>query len=105
GYVGDITHINTDLLEMLLDASYVPVIASLCGNGRGNIYNVNADTVAQALAVALHAERLILLTNVPGILRDPTDSSTLISSCNQWELQALMADGTISGGMLPKAQN
>lgn len=105
GAVGDIEGINTRLLTMLLDARYVPVLASLCADTEGNIYNVNADTIAQCLAVALSAERLIILTNVPGILRDHTNPSTRMPACNLAQLQALIADGTISGGMLPKAQN
>jgi acetylglutamate kinase len=104
GSVGDIESIDTGLLDMLLDAQYVPVIASLCADARGNIYNVNADTVAQSLAVALNASRLILLTNVSGILRDPANPSTRIPACNPAELQVLITDGTISGGMLPKVQ-
>ena len=71
GAVGDIDSVNTGLLSLLLGGGYVPVLASLCVDQDGNIYNVNADTIAQCLAVALIAERLIMLTNVPGILRNP----------------------------------
>jgi acetylglutamate kinase len=105
GAVGDITGVNTDLLTLLVERGYVPVLASLCADEQGNIYNVNADTVAQAVAVALGAERLIMLTNVAGILRDYRDPTTRIPTCNLAEVQALIADGTISGGMLPKVQN
>jgi acetylglutamate kinase len=89
----------------LVERGYVPVLASLCADEQGNIYNVNADTVAQAVAVALGADRLIMLTNVAGILRDYRDPTTRIPACNLAEVQALIADGTISGGMLPKVQN
>lgn len=105
GAVGDIKAVNTDLLTLLLGRGYVPVLASLCADVEGNIYNVNADTVAQALAVALRADRLIMLTNVAGILRDYRDPTTRIPTCNLAEVQVLIADGTISGGMLPKVQN
>jgi acetylglutamate kinase len=105
GAVGDITAVDTELLTLLVGRGYVPVLASLCADEQGNIYNVNADTVAQAVAVALGAERLIMLTNVAGILRDYRDPTTRIPTCNLAEVQALIADGTISGGMLPKVQN
>jgi acetylglutamate kinase len=105
GAVGDIERVDTSLLSLLLEDNYVPVLASLCADTQGNIYNVNADTIAQSLAVALRADRLITLTNVPGILRDHTDPTTRISACTLVELQALIADGTISGGMLPKVEN
>jgi acetylglutamate kinase len=105
GAVGDIERVDTSLLSLLLEDNYVPVLASLCADTQGNIYNVNADTIAQSLAVALRADRLITLTNVPGILRDHTDPTTRISACTLAELQALIADGTISGGMLPKVEN
>ncbi len=105
GAVGDITAVNTDLLTLLLERGYVPVLASLCADEQGSIYNVNADTVAQAVAVALGAGRLIMLTNVAGILRDYRDPTTRIPRCNLAEVRALIADGTIAGGMLPKVQN
>ncbi|MEP6775853.1 MAG: acetylglutamate kinase [Chloroflexota bacterium] len=105
GAVGDITAVNTSLLTLLLSKGYVPVLASLCADEQGNIYNVNADTVAQAVAVALGAGRLIMLTNVAGILRNQEDPLTRIPACNLAEVQALIADGTIAGGMLPKVQN
>lgn len=105
GHVGDVQSVNTALLDVLLENSYTPVIASLAADTEGNIYNVNADTVAQAIAVALRADRLVILTNVPGILRDHTDPSTLISFCTAEEVNALIENGTISGGMLPKVRN
>jgi acetylglutamate kinase len=105
GAVGDITAVNTSLLTLLLDGGYVPVLASLCADEQGNINNVNADTVAQTVAVTLGAGRLIMLTNVAGILRDYRDPTTRIPTCNLAEVQALVADGIIAGGMLPKVQN
>jgi acetylglutamate kinase len=105
GHVGDVQAVDTSLLSLLLDNGYIPVIASLAADTEGNVYNINADTVAQSIAVALNADRLIILTNVPGILREHTDSSTLIPTCTVEQINELVADGTISGGMLPKVRN
>jgi len=105
GHVGDIERVDTSLLGLLLDKGYVPVVASLAADRQGNIYNVNADTIAQAIAVALQADRLVLVTNVPGIMLDPSDPGTLIQRCDTSRLRELIAKGVISGGMLPKALN
>lgn len=105
GHVGDVQSVDTALLTLLLGNGYTPVVASLAADAEGNVYNVNADTVAQSIAVALGADRLVILTNVPGILRDHTDPNTLILNCSADEVNALIADGTISGGMLPKVRN
>jgi acetylglutamate kinase len=104
GHVGDIQAVDARLLDLLIEKRYIPVVASLAADREGNLYNINADTIAQALAVALRAT-LILLTNVPGIMLDPADSSTLIRECDVKRLRELIASGVISGGMLPKAQN
>jgi acetylglutamate kinase len=105
GHVGDVQAVDTSLLTLLLDNGYIPVIASLAADIEGNVYNINADTVAQSIAVALNADRLIILTNVPGILRDHTDASTLIPTCTVEQIYELVTNGTISGGMLPKVRN
>ncbi len=105
GHVGDIKAVDTSLLDLLLGGGYVPVVASLAADEGGNIYNVNADTVARTLAVALGAERLYLLTNVPGILLDSSDRNSLVPSCTPEEVEGLVNSGVISGGMLPKVQN
>jgi acetylglutamate kinase len=105
GHVGDVASLDVAVLDLLLNAGYVPVVASLAADTEGNIYNINADTVATALAKALDAEGLYLVTNVPGILRDPSDRFSLIPTCTASEAQALIENGTISGGMLPKVQN
>ena len=76
GHVGDIEAVDVALLDYLLAGGYIPVVASLAADAAGLLYNVNADTIAAALAVALRAEKLFLLTNVPGILRDPTDPAS-----------------------------
>src|SRR5439155_9930697 len=104
GHVGDIQAVDTRLLDLLMERRYIPVVASLAADREGNLYNVNADTIAQALAVALGAT-LILLTNVPGIMLDPADPSTLIRQCDVNRLRDLIASGVISGGMLPKVHN
>jgi acetylglutamate kinase len=105
GHVGDIAAVDVALLDLLLGSGYVPVVASLAADQEGNLYNVNADTVAQALAVALHADRLYVLTNVPGILLDPADPGSLLPVCTRQQAEALVEQGVISGGMLPKVLN
>ncbi len=105
GHVGDVRSVDVWILELLMGAGCVPVVASLAADHQGRIYNVNADTVAQALAVALGACRLVLVTNVPGILRDPSDPASVLPVCTPRDIQAMVAAGAISGGMLPKVHN
>lgn len=105
GHVGDVESVDVSVLELLLGAGYIPVIASLAADREGRIYNVNADTIARALAVALGASRLVLVTNVPGVLADPADPSSLVHVLHPAEIEALVERGAISGGMLPKVQN
>lgn len=105
GHVGDVKSADTSLLNLLLGAGYVPVVASLAADEDGNLYNVNADTIARTLAAALNAERLYLLTNVPGILLDKDDARSLLPTCTPQEAEELVRRGVISGGMLPKVQN
>jgi acetylglutamate kinase len=101
GHVGDIVSIDTRLLTTLLAADFVPVIASLGGDDAGNILNINADTVASEIAAALRAEKLILASDVDGILRA---DRTLLSRVTPEEIEALIGQGVIRGGMIPKAQ-
>ena len=101
GHVGDIHSVDTKLLKTLLAADFVPVIASLGGDDLGNILNINADTVASEIAAALKAEKLILASDVDGILRA---DKTLISRVTPQEIDQLIAQGVIRGGMIPKAQ-
>ena len=104
GYVGDVEHINTDILNALLDRGYIPVIAPI-GIGRDNeSYNINADYVAGEVAGALGAEKLIMLTDVEGIYRDYNDKSSFISSLSLTEAQAMIREGSIGGGMIPKVE-
>jgi acetylglutamate kinase len=100
GHVGDIESIDPKLLETLLAADFVPVMASLGGDDAGNILNINADTVASEIASALKAEKLILVTDVDGILRE---DKSLISRVTPQEIDQLIKDGIIRGGMVPKA--
>jgi acetylglutamate kinase len=100
GHVGDIESIDPKLLEVLLAADFVPVMASLGGDDAGNILNINADTVASEIASALKAEKLILITDVDGILRD---DKSLISRVTPAEIDDLIKAGVIRGGMVPKA--
>jgi len=102
GHVGDITHVETRLLKTLLAEGYVPVLASLGADDDGNIYNINADTVAARIAMDLGADKLVLLTNAPGLLEDPDDPKSLISHISAARCDALMKSGAIRGGMVPK---
>jgi acetylglutamate kinase len=102
GHVGDIVEINARLLKLLLDNGYIPVISSLGADEQGNVYNINADTIAAEIAVHLQAEKLILLTDVDGILRDRDDPSSRISRVSVDEAERLVRERVVSSGMLPK---
>ncbi|HEV8123136.1 MAG TPA: acetylglutamate kinase [Gemmatimonadales bacterium] len=104
GHVGDVDAVDPRVLHTLLAARFVPVIASLAGDREGRVYNVNGDTVAEALAVALKAQKLIFLTGAPGVLRDPNDPSTLVTFADPEELGVMVASGAVAGGMLPKVE-
>lgn len=103
GYVGDITHVNTEPILNAINSGYIPVIGSIALGEDGNdVYNINADTCAAKVAAALKAEKLILLTDVKGVLRDSKDESTLISVLRLHEIPKLYLDKIIVGGMIPK---
>jgi acetylglutamate kinase len=104
GNVGDIAGVDPRVVTTLLDGRFVPVIASLAGDGDGNVYNVNADTVAESVAVALRAMKLIFLTAVPGVLRDRNDPATLVTFADPDDLAGLIASGSLAGGMRPKVE-
>ena len=104
GHVGDIMNVDPRVLVTLMDARFVPVVASLAGDNDGNVYNVNADTVAETIAIALRAQKLIYLTGVPGVLRDPGDPASLVTFADPDDLAGLMATGALSGGMRPKVE-
>ena len=105
GLVGSITGVNPEPVENALMTGYIPVVSTVAqGMDADTAYNINADTAAAKLAEALHAEKLILLTDVRGLLRDPKDEETLIHVVRTCEVPGLVADGTISGGMIPKME-
>ena len=101
-FVGDIVKINPGIIERLLAEDLIPVISSIGADTTGQAYNINADTVASAIAGALEAEKVIYLTDVPGLLTDVDDESSIVARADIADLEALIADGTISGGMIPK---
>ena len=102
GYVGEITKIRTQPITDLLEKNYIPVVSTVASDRMGNTYNINGDTAAAYLAGALGAERLIMMTDISGILMDKDDPSTLIPRITVSEAKKLYADGVISGGMIPK---
>jgi len=104
GHVGDLDRVDPRVLRTLLEARFVPVVASLAGDGDGNVFNVNADTVGESLAVALRAQKLIFLTGAPGVLRDRDDPSSLIAFADPDDLAGLLASGAVAGGMRPKVE-
>ena len=104
GLVGEIDCVNTDLLEMFLEHEYIPVISPVGIAMDGTSLNLNADTAAGEVASAIDAEKLIILTDVPGVLRDPSDPDTLIPKITIDEIPGLIEDGIISGGMIPKIE-
>lgn len=105
GHVGDLERVDPRVLHTLLEARFVPVVASLAGDGDGHVFNVNADTVAESLAVALHAQKLIFLTGTPGVLRNREDPASLIAFADPDDLAGLLASGVITGGMRPKVES
>ncbi|MBR5313725.1 MAG: acetylglutamate kinase [Clostridia bacterium] len=105
GFVGDIVSINADVIKDVIARGYIPVISTVAhAEDTNGVYNINADTAAAEIAVALGAENLILLTDTVGVLRDPKDPSTLISVIRTDEVDGLRAEGVISGGMIPKVE-
>ena len=104
GLVGDVAAVNPAVLLPLLENGYIPVISSVAANAEGQAHNINADTVAGELAAALQAEKLILLTDTPGILRDRDDPSSLIRQVSLAGARALIEDGIVAGGMTPKTE-
>ena len=105
GFVGDIERVRTHVIEGLLADGLVPVLSTVGVDIHGQPYNVNADTAAGAIAEALSAEKIIYLTDIAGLRKDIDDASSLIQRISVTELGALIADGTISGGMIPKIES
>ena len=105
GYVGNITHINTELINTLISNNFIPVIAPIGMDENFQAYNINADDAACAVAMAVGAEKLAFLTDIEGVCSDPSDKSTLISILTVHKAEELIGEGFIGGGMLPKLTN
>ena len=106
GFVGEVTEVNPDILTTLLDQNFIPVVSTVALGEAGDVarYNINADTAAAKIAVALKAEKFVQLTNVPGILRNIEDPTTLIKRIERTAIGSLKATGVIAGGMIPKIE-
>ncbi len=104
GYVGTVTEINPQPIIDVIDKGYIPVISTIGCDREGNVYNINADTAAARIAGALHAESLISMTDISGILMDKDDPSTLIRRISTAETEKLIESGVINGGMIPKVE-
>lgn len=102
GHVGEIDEINTKILDDLLDGGFIPVISSIGIDDDGNPYNINADTAAAKIAAALHAESMVVMSNINGVLRDKDDENSLISQMSLADTEELKKSGIIAGGMIPK---
>ena len=102
GYVGEITKVRTQPIEDMLAHNYIPVVSTVAGDRQGNTYNINGDTAAAHLAGALGAERLIMMTDIAGLMMDKDDPNTLIPQITVSEAKKLYESGVISGGMIPK---
>lgn len=105
GYVGEITEVDTEILNTLIEHDFIPVVAPIGVSDEFEDYNINADDAACAVATALNAEKLVFLTDIEGVFIDPTDKSTLISEMNLDEARELIDNGVVGGGMLPKLNN
>ncbi len=104
GFVGEITNVNVQPILDLIEKQYIPVVSTVGCDREGNVYNINADTAASYIAGAMHAERLITMTDIPGILRDVNDPDSIIKRVNIEEARQLFSEGVISGGMIPKVE-
>lgn len=104
GYVGEVDSVNTGLINSLLDDGYIPVIATVGMDKNGTAYNINADTAAAEIAIALKATKLVSMTDIAGLLMDKDDETTLIPSVEVSEIQSYKDRGVISGGMVPKIE-
>lgn len=104
GYVGDVASINPTIIHSVIDQGYIPVIAPIGADENGDTYNINADYVASEVAIALKADKFVLLTDVEGIYQDPENLSEIISSLKLSEIPPLIETGIIAGGMIPKIE-
>ncbi len=104
GFVGEVLGVNSDLLDRLFEGGYVPVLACVGADASGQVYNINADTIANQAAKHLGASALVLVTSAPGVVRDLADLSTRIPTMSVAEAKAAIVDGTVQGGMIPKLE-
>ncbi|MCR5622676.1 MAG: acetylglutamate kinase [Treponema sp.] len=106
GFVGEVTEVNPEILRSLIQQGFIPVVSTVAigESGDMNRYNINADTAAAKIAVALGAEKFVQLTNVPGVLKDVNDPSSLVQRIHVSEVGKFIEDGTIAGGMIPKIE-
>nr|YP_009944666.1 acetylglutamate kinase [Osmundea sinicola]QFR99960.1 acetylglutamate kinase [Osmundea sinicola] len=104
-FTGQVDSVDPNLLSLLVSNRFVPVIASIACDSNGNRYNINADTIASAIATSIKADKLILLTDTPGVLLDLYDTSTLVRELNLDDIESLKSSKVISGGMIPKIQS
>jgi acetylglutamate kinase len=104
GFVGDVVGVNRELIALLLDAGYVPVLACLGADAAGGVFNINADAVANQVAIRLDARALVLVTDVPGVLRDVSDPSSRIGRMTVAEGRRAIAEGVVTKGMIPKLE-
>jgi acetylglutamate kinase len=102
GFVGEVSNININVLDSLVKSGYIPIVSSVAADDTGQSYNINADTVAGEIAAALGAEKLILLTDTPGILQDRNNPASLINKMDIQEARRLINSGIVAGGMIPK---
>ncbi|MBQ3824137.1 MAG: acetylglutamate kinase [Clostridia bacterium] len=105
GYVGTITDVNTKIIKDNLENGYITVVSTVASGDDGKVYNINADTAALEIAIALKADRVLVLTDVRGILRDASDDSSLVSDVRVDEIESLIKSGVITGGMIPKVKS
>ncbi len=105
GFVGNVASVNPDLLQRLLAEDLIPIVATIGTDATGQAYNINADTAAGAIAQAVHAAKLVYLTDVDGIRRERDDPTTRVSCASPEDLEAMLEDGTVDGGMIPKVRS
>ncbi|MCR5223337.1 MAG: acetylglutamate kinase [Lachnospiraceae bacterium] len=105
GFVGEVTKVNTKIIEDLLDKDFLPIVAPVGLDDHFDTYNINADDAACAIAKAMHADKLAFLTDIEGVFRDPDNKESFVSRLTVSEAKQMIADGQIGGGMLPKLQN
>jgi len=105
GYVGEVTNVDTRQIQWLLDRNVLPVLTPLASNMDGEIFNINADMAACVIAAQMKVRKLVFLSDVPGVLSNPADESSLISTIQSTELEKMITDGIVSGGMIPKLRS